>query len=367
MIISVINTVLIVAAISGLLALLLVIADLLFANYGEMKITINGKKELVVKGGSSLLGLLNDNKIYLASACGGRGSCGFCKCKVNSGGGPLLPTEKPFLTPQEIEDNIRLSCQIKVKEDIFIEIPENIFNVQKYKAVVTEIKDLTYDIKELTLKLQEPASINFKAGQYVQLESPPYEKSRQSASRAYSISSSPDNQHFIQLIIRLVPAGICTTYIFDYLKSGDEINFTGPFGDFSIRDSQADMLFIAGGSGKAPIKSMVEYLYQHGSKRRMIYMFGARTRKDLYYTELFQDLEKKMVNFTYVPILSQPTEECEWKGKCGYVTPFFPEYIRDPQNTEAYLCGSPGMIAAVIKGLKSNGINEANIFYDSFA
>jgi len=367
MLISIVYTILIFSAISGILAFLLVIADLLFANYGECTININNKKELKVKGGSSLLDLLNENKIYLASACGGRGSCGFCKCNVISGGGPLLPTEKPFLNPEETKENMRLACQIKVKEDIKIKIPEDIFNVKKYKAEVKEIVDLTYDIKELTLKLIEPDSIDFKAGQYVQFVAPPYEKSKQAVSRAYSISSSPDNNDHIQLIIRLVPDGICTTYVFEYLKVGDKVDFTGPFGDFFIRDTKADMLFVAGGSGKAPIKSMVEYLFKRNSNRRMVYMFGARVRKDLYYVDYFKEFEKKLPDFTFVPVLSQPTEECEWKGKCGYIPPFFPEYIKDPSKTEAYLCGSPGMIAAVVKGLKENGVPEDKIYYDSFA
>ncbi|MBN1327377.1 MAG: 2Fe-2S iron-sulfur cluster binding domain-containing protein [Candidatus Cloacimonetes bacterium] len=367
MIILIVNTVLIVSGITGFLALLLVIADLLFANYGECTISINGKKELKVKGGSSLLSLLNENKIFLASACGGRGTCGFCKCEVISGAGPLLPTEKPFLNAADIAAGIRLSCQIKVKEDIAIKIPESIFNIRKFTAEVTDIVDLTYDIKEFTLKIIKPEVINFKAGQYVQLQTPPYEKSRQSVNRAYSISSSSSREDQIQLIIRYVPDGVCTTYLFQYLKQGAQINFTGPFGDFYIRDTDNDMLFVAGGSGKAPIKSMLEYLSENNSTRRMVYMFGARSRKDLYYTELFEKLEKELPDFTYVPVLSQPTEECEWQGKCGYVPPFFPEYIRDPQKTEAYLCGSPGMIAAVIKGLKELGVPEDKIYYDSFA
>lgn len=367
MIIAIVNTVLIVSGITGFLALLLVVAEYFFANYGDCTININGKKELTVKGGSSLLSTLNENKIYLASACGGRGSCGFCKCKVKSGGGPLLPTEKPFLSAQEIEDSIRLSCQIKVKENIKIEISEEIFNIQRFEAIVEEIKDLTYDIKELTLRLNNPGKISFKAGQYVQLQVPPYEKSKQAVSRAYSISSSPLNNDVIQLIIRRVPDGICTTYVFDYLKQGDTINFTGPFGDFFVRDTKADMFFVAGGSGKAPIKSMVKYLNSEKSDRRMVYFFGARSKKDLYYTDLFEDFEKKLADFTYVPVLSQPSEESEWKGRSGYIPPFFNEFLKDPSNTEAYLCGSPGMIKAVVASLLKLGIPEDKIYYDSFA
>jgi Na+-transporting NADH:ubiquinone oxidoreductase subunit F len=343
-----------------------VIADFFFANYGECKININKKKEIVVKGGDSLLSSLNEQKIYLPSACGGRGSCGFCKCKVESGGGPLLPTEKPFLSEDEIKDNIRLSCQVKVKEDIEIRIPEDIYNIKKFRAKVTDIKDMTYDIKEITFKLIEPTQIDFKAGQYVQLVSQRYGKVRQSISRAYSISSSPDHTDSIELIIRKVPEGICTTWVHEHLKIGDEVNFTGPFGDFFIRDTEADMLFVAGGSGKAPIKSMLEFLAKRNSKRRLGYFFGARQRKELYHTEMFENLEKEMHDFKYYPVLSQPTEVCEWDGRCGYVLPFFDEFIKYPDNTEAYLCGSPGMIAACVKDLTKRGIPEEKIYYDSF-
>jgi Na+-transporting NADH:ubiquinone oxidoreductase subunit F len=367
MLIIIINTVLIVSTISGFLALLLVIADYFFANYGECKILINGKKEIKVKGGDSLLSSLNQNKIYLPSACGGRGSCGFCKCVAGKGAGPLLPTEKPFLTPEEIIDSFRLSCQIKVKEDISIQIPEEIFNIRKFRARLTKITDMTFDIKEIRLELLEPADIEFKAGQYVQLQTAKYGKIKKTVSRAYSISSSPDNQNYIELIVRRVPNGICSTWVHDHLQEGDIVNFTGPFGDFFIRDTEADMVFIAGGSGKAPIKSMIEFMEKRQVNRRMGYFFGARNIKELYYTEYFREFEKKLPSFQYFPILSQPTESCEWDGRCGYVMPYLDEFIKDPDNTEAYLCGSPGMIAAVVKSLKEKGLNDKNIFYDSFA
>jgi len=366
MVTAILNTILIVSAISGFLAFLLVIAEIFFANYGECKIDINGKKELTVKGGNSLLTSLSNNKIFLASACGGRGSCGFCKCKVIEGGGPLLPTEKPFLEQNEIANFVRLACQVKVKNDIKIEIPEEIFNIRKFKTEVIDITDLTYDIKEFTFKLIEPKEIIFKAGQYVQFEAPRYPKSKQLVSRAYSISCSPRYKDKIQLIIRKVPEGICTTYIFNYLKKGDPVNLTGAFGDFYIRDTENDIFFVAGGSGKAPIKSMVEKLFEAGSKRKMVYFFGARTKKDLYYTELFEHYEKKLPDFLYIPILSQPTPECDWKGRTGFIPEYFPEFIRKPEKTEAYLCGSPGMISAVVKGLTKIRVPEEQIFFDKF-
>jgi Na+-transporting NADH:ubiquinone oxidoreductase subunit F len=365
--VAIVTTVAVLSGLTGFLALLLILAESVVANYGECTIEINKKKKLEVIGGSSLLSLLDEHGIYLASACGGRGSCGYCKCTVLDGGGPVLPTEKPFLSIEEQEADVRLACQIKVKNDIFIKIPEEIFNIQQYKATVQKIIDLTYDIKELHLKLFEPPEINFKAGQYVQLQTPAYEKSRQPVSRAYSISSSPEHNDHIELIIRRVPDGICTTYVFDYLREGDSIEFTGPFGDFYIRETEADMIFVAGGSGKAPIKAMVELLHSQNSRRRMAYLFGARTKKDLYYTELFDEFQKKMQNFTFVPILSNPEEDSEWKGKTGFIPAYLNDYIKDPEKTEAYLCGSPGMIAAVEKKLLELNIPKDKIYYDSFA
>jgi Na+-transporting NADH:ubiquinone oxidoreductase subunit F len=366
MFISILNTILILTGITGFLALILVLSNMVFANYGECEIDINGKKKLQIKGGNSLLQTLNDNNIFLASACGGRGTCGFCKCRVIEGGGPLLPTERPFISPEEIENNVRLACQVKVRNDIKIKIPEDIFNIQRYSATAIKIIDLTYDIKELTLQLVEPNSINFKAGQYVQFEAPPYEKTRHSVTRAYSISSSPQNTNLIQLIVRRVKDGICTTYIHDYLKEGDTVHFTGPFGNFYIRETEADMIFVAGGSGQAPIKSMIEYLYSEKSKRRMVYFFGARTLKDLYLFKEFKEFEKKMHNFTYIPVISQPEPNAQWTGKTGHIPPYLKDYINDPDNTEGYLCGSPGMIAAVEKTLIDANVRKDKIYYDSF-
>ncbi|HPM02897.1 MAG TPA: 2Fe-2S iron-sulfur cluster binding domain-containing protein [Candidatus Cloacimonadota bacterium] len=352
--------------ISGLLALILVIAEYLFANYGDCKISVNNKKELVVKGGGNLLNALAENKIFIPSACGGRGSCGFCKVRVLAGGGPVLPTEKPYLSAKEISDNVRLSCQVKIRQDLQINIPEELFNIKKFKARVKEIIDYTYDVKGVTFELIEPNIVEFKAGQYMQLESPKYEKSKQSVSRAYSISSIPDMKNAVQLIIRRVPDGICTTWVHDYMKVGDIVNLTGPFGDFFIRDTDADIIFVAGGSGKAPIKSMVEFAEKYENPRKMTYFFGARTLKDLYLTEDFREHEKKMKDFTYVPVLSAPDPDDQWEGKTGYIPPYFAEYIREPKNTEAYLCGSPGMISAVEKELVKLGVPKDKVYYDSF-
>ncbi len=366
MFLIILKDVAILSGISAVLAAILVIAQRYLNDYGDCKIDINGKRDITVKGGSSLLNSLSDSQIYIPSACGGRGSCGTCKCKVESGGGPLLPTEKPFLSKAELATNVRLSCQVKVKTDIKINIPESIFNIRKYKALVDEVIDYTYDIKGVTFKLQYPEKIDFKAGQYVQLESQPYGKMKQRAIRAYSISSKPSMDDRIQLIIRLVPEGICTSWVHNILKVGDEVTFTGPYGDFYLRDTAADVLYVAGGSGKAPIKSMLEDLQEKGTDRKMTYFFGAREEKDLYLTDEMKKFESVFADFRYEPVLSHVSPDSGWKGKTGFVMPFFAEVIRDPKNTEAYLCGSPGMINAVTKSLQEMGIPADKIYFDSF-
>ncbi len=331
------------------------------------QIIINPKKELTVDGGKSLLVTLAEQGIFLPSVCGGRGSCGACRCKVTKGGSRIQPAEKKLLKPQDLADGMRLACQIAVRSDLEISIPERIFNFRKYIGRVSGIIDYTYDIKGITFKLIKPERIKFKAGQYIQLQSKPFGDIGQSAVRAYSISSNPFQITQIQLIIRHVREGICSTWVHKHLKKGEEVSFTGPYGEFYLRESDADILFIASGSGKAPIKSILEYLMQTGTQRKMTYFFGARTKKDLYLTEELEKMERSFPSFKYVPVLSQPLPEDNWKGKTGYIMPYFKEFIRRPDNTEAYLCGSPGMIAAVVKELNNLGIAVSNIFYDSFA
>jgi len=367
MFLRIIQDIALMSSVGVVLAFVMVIAQRWLSNYGELTININSKKDLTVTGGSSLLSSLGEKQIFIPSACGGRGSCGACKCKVNEGGGPLLPTEKPYLSKSEIDGNVRLACQVKVKSDIKIEIPDSIFNIRRFHSEIVEIIDYTYDIKGITFKLLNGETIDFKAGQYVQLETQPYAKVKQSVMRAYSISSKPEINDSIQLIIRLVPEGICTTWVHNHLKQGDKVNFTGPYGDFYLRDTDADILFVAGGSGKAPIKSMLEHLKVVGTQRKMSYFFGARTTKDLYLTEEMQSYEKHFQDFHYIPVLSHPEADDNWEGRTGFVMPYFKEAIRDPKNTEAYLCGSPGMIAGVTKSLVEDyGLSADKIYYDSF-
>ncbi|MDW7682337.1 MAG: FAD-binding oxidoreductase, partial [bacterium] len=222
MILKILITTAAMSGISGILAMLLVIAECYLANYGECNIIINDEKELKVTGGATLLSTLGSNKIFLPSACGGRGTCAYCKCKVLEGVGQLLPTEEPLLTKSEIKDNVRLACQVKVKQDMKIEIPEELFNIKEYLAQVELIKDLTHDIKLLRLKLVEPDEIKFKSGQYIQLNSEPYDDVKESVSRAYSISSSSSQHNYVDLMVRLMPDGLMTSWVFKHLKQNDK-------------------------------------------------------------------------------------------------------------------------------------------------
>jgi Na+-transporting NADH:ubiquinone oxidoreductase subunit F len=363
----------IIGGLSAVLAAMIVVVDSVVNNYGEVKIDINnGKKELKVNGGAPLLTTLSEQGIFIPSACGGRGSCGACKVKVLSDIGPILPTEAPLLDEEEMKQNIRLSCQVKVKSDIAIEIPEELFSAKIFKGVVEKINDLTYDIKEVKIKLVEPNEIEFKAGQYMQLVIPPYEKINEYTQRAYSIASSPSQKDSIEFFIRLVPGGIATTYVHKYLKENDQMELVGPFGEFYMRDTDADMICVAGGSGLAPIKSIVADMFEREITNRNVWLFfGARSLKDLYYLDFFQDMEKKWDRFHFVPALSEPQPEDNWKGETGLITDVLGKYFKEKmdQNTqkEGYLCGSPGMINACVKVMTANGISEDKIYYDKFA
>ncbi len=368
MAITLLISITIISLISVFLALLMVIADATIGNYGTVKISINdGSKELEVQGGQPLLKALNQEGVFIPSACGGRGSCGLCKVKVVSGGGQYLPTELPWISDEEKKQQVRLSCQFKVKTDIAIVIPEELFLVKEFKTQVESIRDLTHDIKEVRLKLLDPSEITLKAGQYIQFEVPEYEKTDEKVYRAYSIASSPDDNKHIELEIRLVPNGICTTYVHKHLKEGDAVTINGPYGDFYLRDSDNPIIFIAGGSGMAPIKSILLDMEKKGNNRKASYFFGARSKRDLFLLDELKALEEKMPNFTFVPALSEPLEEDAWKGETGLITDVVRKNVKEGSKCEAYLCGSPGMINACIEVLTELGVLTENIFYDKFS
>lgn len=362
---------LIVAGIAGALAAFISVMDSLLNNYGVVKLNINnGKKELDTNGGSSLLISLSGEGIYLPSACGGRGSCGACKCKVNSDVGPHLPTETPYLTKEEMKENIRLSCQIKVKTDLEIQIPEALFNVKQIKSRVKSIKDVTHDIKEVVFDLQGE-TIEFVSGMYMQIVVPGYDKIKGTTQRAYSISSKPSIKGECELLIRLVPGGIVTTYVHEYLQEGQEIELIGPFGEFERTYDDTIMVCVAGGSGMAPFKSILYDMLERGETDREVwYFFGARTLADFFYMDQMRELESKWPNFHFIGALSEPQPDDDWDGDTGLITDVLDKYMKEKmgdKKKQGFLCGSPGMINACNAVMTNNGITLDDIFYDKFA
>jgi Na+-transporting NADH:ubiquinone oxidoreductase subunit F len=364
---QIITATLVLSALSGVLTILLLIAEYFFASYGECTIDVNsGEKTFKVEGGASLLSTLASQKLFLPSGCGGRGSCGTCKCRVLDGAGPLLPTEIPYLNDEEKKTDVRLSCQIKVKNDVKIEVPEELLSIKEFDTVVEKITDLTHDIKGLRFKLPDGETIKFKAGQFVNLFNEPYEDVRESTSRAYSISSAPSDNKAIELVIRYVPNGMVTTYVFNHLKEGQKARLIGAFGEFYLRDSDREIVCIAGGSGLAPIRSIILDMIDRGiSHRKATFFFGAVSQRDLYYVEEFRAIEKEHAWFKFVPALSNDKTEHPYAN--GLITDVVANNYGSLAEMEAYLCGSPGMIGACEKVLTGKGMPVERIFYDKFS
>jgi Na+-transporting NADH:ubiquinone oxidoreductase subunit F len=271
---------------------------------------------------------------------------------------------------EERAKGIRLSCQVKLRNDLKIEIPNELLAIKEYECVCDQIIDYTYDIKQFRLRFTEGQKMKYTPGQYVQVLAPRYEKSNEEVYRAYSISSDPKETDYIELIIRLVPEGICTTYMFEYLKKGAQIMINGPYGHFYLRDTDTPIIFIAGGSGIAPIKCMLHHMVNTNTTRKSIFFFGVRTTKDLFLVEEMRAFEKPLKDFKFIPVVSQPEPEASWQGATGRVTNVAEEYLKkqvDAAQYEGYLCGSPGMIESSVAILKKFNITEDRIYYDKFS
>ncbi len=359
-------TVLTISGITGLLALLLSIANKTIANYGEKKILINNKKELTVEGGDTLLSALVEQKVFIPSACGGKGSCGYCKVVVIEGGGEILATELGYVTPEERELSVRLACQCKVRNDMKIEIPEELFSVQQYDYQIEFIKDVTPTIKYLRMALPTDEEISFKAGQYVQILAPKYKGNDEEVYRAYSVASSPTDSKAVELYIGYVKDGKATTYVHNFLKPNSKLTIVGPYGEFFYHEGDREMVMVAIGTGMAPIMSILKYMYAKGIERKVTFYFGARTAEDLFEMETLQQLQRDMPNFKLITCLSKPTESCNWTGEVGRVTDMLKKYFVDCSDAEAYLCGSPVMVDSVIPLLMEKGMPEEQIYYDKF-
>ena len=347
------------------LAALLMLAERFLVNYGICKLDINvGKKPLEVDGGQTLLSTLYANEIFIPSACGGKGSCGHCKITITAGGGPVLSTETPYLTRKEIRSNLRLACQVKIREDIYVRIPEELLNVRMFTSTVESSIDLTHDIKQIYLQLDEPAEISHRPGQYVQVQAPSPDGA---VFRAYSISSPAYEPHAVELVVRLVPGGIGSTYLHS-LNIGDTVNFTGPYGEFILNeDPSVEIVCVGGGCGMAPMKSLIYTIYHRWPDRSCWLFFGCRTTKDIFYLQEFEKLAEKHPSFNVVYALSDKLQGDEhWNGETGFIHLAVDKHLEAGIKRQTFLCGPPPMIEAVIRVLEEKGLRSENIFYDEF-
>lgn len=347
------------------LSILLLVAERYMANYGTCVISVNeGSSVFELKGGGTLLAALYENKVFIPSACGGKGSCGYCKATVLNGGGPILPTETPYMSRTELRGGVRLTCQVKIKENIEIRLPEELLSVKEYKGRVSLVRSLTYDIKEINMDLIDPEEINHRPGQYVQILAPGPDGP---VFRAYSISSPSYEKNYVQLIVRLVPGGIASTYIHN-LKEGDEVIFTGPFGEFHLsEDAATEVVCVGGGAGMAPISNIVHSIYHRWPERKCHLFFGCRTTKDIFYLDMFEQLAKEHSGFKVTYALSDPLESDEkWDGDTGFIHLSVEKRLTSEHKCQAFMCGPPPMIEAATEILKSKGIWEEDIFYDKF-
>ena len=372
---------------------------------GNVSIEINGGKTIEVPAGGKLLQTLADANLFLASACGGGGTCAQCKCQVSDGGGSMLPTEESHFTRRQANDGWRLSCQTPVKQDMRIQIPEEVFGVKQWECTVESNDNVATFIKELVLRLPEGESVDFRAGGYVQLECPPHNvnfdnfeigeeykgdwdrfgffkygsASEDTTIRAYSMANYPEEKGIVKFNIRIatpppgsegIPPGIMSSWVFD-LKPGDKITVYGPFGEFFAKETDAEMVFIGGGAGMAPMRShLFDQLKRLNTKRKITFWYGARSLKEMFYVEDYDGLQAENENFTWHTALSDPQPEDNCDGLTGFIhNVLFEEYLKNhpaPEDCEYYMCGPPMMNAAVIKMLVDLGVERDNIFLDDF-
>lgn len=346
------------------LSVLLIVSEKFLVNYGICKLDINaGEKPLEVEGGQTLLESLYANQIFIPSACGGKGTCGHCKIVVTEGGGPLLPTETPHLSRREQRNNIRLACQVKVREDIYVRIPEEMLSVKMFTSKVIEIEVLTHDIKRIRMKIDGDERIKQKPGQYVQIQ---VASENGPEFRAYSISSPTYEDDVVELMVKLIPGGIGSTYLHN-LEVGDDVTFTGPYGEFILNENpETEIICVGGGVGLPPMKNIIYSIYDRWPDRTCWFFFGARGTKDIFYRQEFEELAKKHPNFHVVYALSEPEEGAVWDGETGFVHLPVDKMLEPNVERQAFLCGPPLMIDAVTRVLEDKGIPSDEIFYDKF-
>ncbi len=399
-----------------LIVIMLLVAILLYAKKkltpsGEVKLGINsGEKELTVNPGTTLLNTLGDNKIFLPSACGGGGTCGMCKCQVDGGAGSILPTETGFFSRREQADNWRLACQVKVRDNIDMRIPKEVMGIKKWECEVISNENVATFIKEFVVKLPEGETLDFKSGGYIQIDVPKCEvdfknievqdeyrgdwdkfnmfdlkmKNPEATYRAYSMANHPAEGNIVMLNIRIatppvdrakggfakVNPGICSSYIFSR-KPGDKVTVSGPYGEFFIKETQNEMMFIGGGAGMAPMRSHIFHLFKTAKTgRRVTFWYGARSMREVFYKEQFDAIASEFPNFTWHLALSEPLPEDNWEGPTGFIHQVIhDEYLskhEEPEEIEYYLCGPPMMNSAVTDMLYNLGVPDENVMFDDF-
>ncbi len=410
-----IGTIILTSIVVFMLIIFILVGMLLYARkklmpQGEVKLVINEEKELEVDPGSTLLNTLSAQGIYLPSACGGGGTCAMCKCQVTEGGGTILPTEVGYFTRKEAMNDWRLGCQVKVREDMKINVPPEIFGIKKWECEVVSNHNVATFIKEFVVKLPEGEELDFRSGGYIQIDVPKCEvnfsemvieeeyrdewdkfkmwdlkmKNSEPIYRAYSMANHPAESNIIMLNIRIatppfdrksggfmkVNPGICSSYIFSR-KPGDKVTISGPYGEFFIKDTKKEMMFIGGGAGMAPMRSHIFDLYKtKGSDRKATFWYGGRSLRELFYVDEFKDIEKKNPNFEFHIALSEPVPEDNWDGSTGFIHQvIMDEYLKnhpEPEEIEYYLCGPPMMNDAVLKMLDDYGVPPEMIAFDDF-
>ena len=390
-----------------LLVLVIIGARRQLVSTGDVSIEINGDSSntVVTASGNKLLQTLAENKIFLSSACGGGGTCSQCKCQVLEGGGSILPTEESHFSLKERNEGWRLSCQVAVKNDLKIKIPEEVFGVKEWECEVISNDNVATFIKELVLKLPEGESVDFKAGGYVQLEAPSYKdlsykdfqiadeyhedwdrfkiwdnvaNNDESIIRAYSMANYPEEKGILKFNIRVaspppgstVPPGLMSSWVFS-LKPGDKVRVFGPFGEFFAKETKSEMVFVGGGAGMAPMRAHIfDQLLRIHTDRKITFWYGARSLKEMFYVDEFDNLDAKNDNFSWHVALSDPLPEDDWEGKTGFIHQvLFDNYLKDhpaPEDCEFYLCGPPMMNKAVVDMLLNLGVEPENILLDDF-
>jgi len=331
------------------------------------KVDINaGKKVIDAEENSRLIDVLALQNIFLPSACGSSGKCGLCKVTIKKGRCIYTDSENMLLSDNEKKTNVSLACQVVVSDNLEIELPHEYLGAKEFTAEVSSKKVLTKDIVELTLILKSPVSIHFNAGQYITLKMPS-SGDRMGAMRPFSIASSNAEHSFIQLNIRLNPQGVVTPWIFNELQVGQEVAFSGPRGNFFMRNTTKPMLFIAGGSGMAPVRSILKTMKNHHNSRHAIYFFGALTKDDLYYVDEMAELQDSLPDFRFVPALSNEPTGSDWSGERGNVIEAMDRICTDKlSDYEAYLCGKPAMIEGCVAALEKKGLDKNQVFFDLF-